>query len=91
MANRTLRSRFHNQGNGERRTSARERRICARVGLRHVFHIISTGEPALAVQAGYLRRSPRYQLGGCQGAAVPGEVQDLLSKRYPQAFQTPDR
>jgi hypothetical protein len=36
-----------------------------------VFHIVSTGEPALAVQVGRLRRSPRHRPAGERGLRFP--------------------
>jgi hypothetical protein len=44
-----------------------------RTAVRHVFHIVSTGEPALAVQVGHLRRSPRRRSAGAGGLRFPEE------------------
>jgi hypothetical protein len=59
--------RFHTSRTGRRV------RLPIRNVLRRVFHIVSTGEPALAVQAGNLRRSPRHRLAGARGLRVPVE------------------
>src|SRR5262252_10334992 len=55
------------------RTSRRRRRVRLpiRNALRHVFHIVSTGEPALAVQAGNLRRGLRHRPAGTWGLRFP--------------------
>jgi len=42
-----------------------------REGSFRVFHIVSTGEPALAVQVGRLRRSPRRRQAGDRGLRFP--------------------
>ena len=44
-----------------------------RKALRRVFHIISTGVPALAVQVGRLRHSPRQCPAGAGGLRFPGK------------------
>ena len=50
-----------------------ERVSWTRTAVRHVFHIVSTGEPALAVQAGHLRRGPRSRRAGARGLRFPME------------------
>jgi hypothetical protein len=54
------------RGNGERVS-------WTRTAVRRVFHIVSTGEPALAVQAGVLCRGPRHRTAGARGLRFPEE------------------
>jgi hypothetical protein len=52
-------------------TEAAKRSLLDQEPVRRVFHIVSTGEPALAVQAGHLRRSPRHHPAGSRGLRFP--------------------
>jgi hypothetical protein len=66
-----------------------ERVSWTRTAVRHVFHIVSTGEPALAVRAGHLRRGPRLRTAGARGSRFPKEQGNGLRRVIHNLSRTP--